>query len=128
VSKTGPDGAPLFDLRRDTKRQIPLLSYGSASALRSVLDHTLRQQISPPNLLVVNQNALANSVKAMILEGFGLGWLPRKLCEGELAEGRLALAGGDEFVTALSVRLYRETENTKPTLHDFWRKMSASIA
>ncbi|MBQ4806172.1 LysR family transcriptional regulator [Phaeobacter sp. HS012] len=126
VSKTDADGSPLFDLRRDPKRQIPLLSYGSASALRSVLDHTLRQQISPPNLLVVNQNSLANSVKAMILEGFGLGWLPRKLCQAELTEGRLAVAGGEAFVTPLSVRLYRETENSKPTLNSLWRRMGDS--
>jgi DNA-binding transcriptional LysR family regulator len=125
VSKAAPNGAPLFDLQGNRKKPLPLLSYGRASALRSVLEHVLRQQIEPPNVLIVNQNALAHSVKAMILEGFGLGWLPRHLCAQELADGRLTLAGGSAFQTKLSVRLYRESENEKSTLNRLWRDLSA---
>ncbi|MCG6559350.1 LysR substrate-binding domain-containing protein [Ruegeria sp. 1NDH52C] len=68
---------------------------------------------------------LAHSVKAMILDGFGLGWLPRHLCAQELADGRLALASGSAFQTQLSVWLYRETDNEKSTLNRLWRDLSA---
>ncbi len=124
VSKTGPDGRAIFELGAGGKKPIPLLSYGSASALRAVLDHILSQQINPLNVLVVNQNSLSNSVKAMILEGFGLGWLPRTLCADELADGRLTIAGGEEFQTKVQIRLYRQATSRKPTLRLLWTKLA----
>lgn len=128
VSKPGPDGRPLFNLDPLQKRQVPLLSYGTASALRAVLDHVLRQQIDPPGILVVNQNALANSVKAMILEGFGLGWLPRAICHEELAEGRLQIVGGQSHVSGLEIRIYRDPGNRKPTLDSLWFHLKTVVA
>jgi len=125
VSRTDPDGRPLFTLDPGQKRPVPLLSYGVASALRSVLDHVLRQQIDPPGILVVNQNALANSVKAMILEGFGLGWLPREICREELADGRLQVIGGQGHVSNLEIRIYRDQGNRKPTLDSLWSRLKA---
>ena len=128
VSKPGPDGQPLFSLDPAQKRQVPLLSYGTASALRAVLDHVLRQQIDPPGVLVVNQNALANSVKAMILEGFGLGWLPRAICHEELVEGRLQIVGGQSHVSGLEIRLYRDPGKRKPTLDSLWSHLKTVVA
>lgn len=124
VSKTGPDG-PLHRLDGGGKKPVPLLSYGTVSALRSVVEHTLRQQIDGPKMLVINQSALAISVKAMIMEGFGLGWLPLELCKAELADGRMTIVGDTEHVHPLEIRLYRDKENTKPTLNRLWGDMLA---
>ncbi len=125
VSRVGPDGRPIYSLDSRQKRPVPLLSYGVASALRSVLDHVLRQQLEPPGILVVNQNTLANSVKAMILEGFGLGWLPREICREELADGRLQVIGGQNHVSKLEIRIYRDQDNRKPTLDSLWSRLKA---
>ncbi|WP_241525559.1 hypothetical protein [Pseudophaeobacter leonis] len=76
-------------------------------------------------MLVINQSALAISVKAMIMEGFGLGWLPLELCKAELADGRMTIVGGSEHVHPLEIRLYRDKENTKPTLNRLWGDMQA---
>ena len=122
VSKAGPDG-PMFSLEPGSKKPVPLLSYGTVSALRSVLDHALRQFIDSPKTLVVNQSALAISVKAMILEGFGMGWLPSELCAEELAEGRLHRIEGNNYAHKLEIRLYRDSENQKPTLNRLWRDL-----
>ena len=124
VSKTGPDG-PLHHFDAPPKKPVSLLSYGTVSALRSVVEHALRQNADGPKMLVVNQSALANSVKAMVLEGFGLGWLPRELCKEELAEGRMQIVGGPQHCHALEIRLYRDKENSKPTLNRLWRDMQA---
>ncbi|MFT6675173.1 MAG: DNA-binding transcriptional LysR family regulator [Sulfitobacter sp.] len=123
---TGDD--PVHQLRKGGNKPVSLLSYGTASALRSVVDHILRQNIEGPKILVVNRNALAISVKAMIMEGFGLGWLPRELCKEELADGRIAVVGGDSFAQQLEVRLYRDKENRKPTLNRLWDDMKKLTA
>lgn len=126
VSRTGQAG-PLHVLKRNDKKPVSLLSYGTASALRCVQDYTLRQHIDGPDILVVNQNALATSVKAMILEGFGLGWLPRDLCKEELSAGQLQIVGDDSYISQLEVRLYRDKDNTNPTLNRLWDQMNAIV-
>lgn len=124
VSKTSTAG-PMHVLKRSDKKPVSLLSYGTASALRCVQDYTLRQEFEGPDVLVVNQNALATSVKAMIMEGFGLGWLPRELCKEELSNRQLQIVGDENYVSQLEVRLYRAKENSNPTLNRLWDKMKA---
>lgn len=126
VSQAGPDG-PVHQIDPKSKKPVSLLSYGTVSALHSVVDYILRQQIDGPKLLVVNRNALAVSVKAMILEGFGLGWLPKELCKKELADGRLQVVAQERYSAPLEIRLYRDKNNTKPTLERLWSDMQALI-
>lgn len=122
VSRTKPGGGPEFQFKTGSKDAMPLLSYGAVSALRAVQDFVLEQAITPQKMLIVNQNALANSVKAMILEGFGMGWLPLSLCKAELAEGRLAIVE-ERLATDLEVRVYRDPKNKKGTLHELWAQL-----
>ena len=126
VSKAGKDG-PLHQMRHGAKRPASLLSYGTVSALRSVVDFSLRRKVDAPKILVVNQSALAISVKAMILEGFGLGWLPQALCKDELADGRLQIVGESDDIHQLEIRLYRDCENTKPTLNRLWAEIETFV-
>lgn len=125
VAKGGAEG-PLFHMGKGQNKPVPLLSYGTASALRAVVDSLLRGQVDGPKILVMNRNVLAISVKAMILEGFGMGWLPRELCREELEEGRLMQIGDESFVEELEVRLYRSVENAKPTLSRLWNEIRAA--
>ncbi|MDE9450349.1 LysR family transcriptional regulator [Aliiroseovarius sp. Z3] len=122
VSRTKQGGEAEFQFKTGTKDAMPLLSYGAVSALRAVQDFVLEQSITPQKMLIVNQNALANSVKAMILEGFGMGWLPLSLCKAELAEGRLAIVE-ERLATDLEVRVYRDPKNNKGTLHELWAQL-----
>ena len=123
VAKAGKDGRPVFALGGERRQKIKLLGYGSASVFRAVVDGILQAQITPPDTLVVSQSAQAGSVRAMIMEGFGLGWLPRRLCAQDLADGRLALAGPASFTTRLQVRLYRRRDNGKPPLTRLWNSL-----
>lgn len=126
VSKADSNG-PLHQMKHGSKKPASLLSYGTVSALRSVVDFSLNQKINGPKTLVVNQSALAISVKAMILEGFGLGWLPKALCAEELANGQLQIVGEKEDIHKLEIRLYRDSGNTKPTLNRLWAEMENLI-
>lgn len=116
-------GLPVHDLDKTSKRPASLLSYGIASALHAVVDHMLRLCCDGPKMLTVNRSALAISVKAMILEGFGMGWLPYELCKEELADGRMVRLGDDSHLEQIEVRLYRDKENNKPTLRKLWAKL-----
>ncbi|WP_282093215.1 LysR family transcriptional regulator [Epibacterium ulvae] len=126
VAKTGPNG-PLHHLQKGQNKPVSLLSYGSASALKALVDATLRTHLDGPKILVVNRSALANSVKAMILEGFGLGWLPQALCQQELDSGALQIVGDKSHISQLEIRLYRDRENKKSTLNNLWERLRSDI-
>jgi DNA-binding transcriptional LysR family regulator len=123
VSKA-TNGVAIHQLDSASKKPASLLSYGMASALHAVVDHMLRKGGDNAKMLTVNRSALAISVKAMILEGFGMGWLPYELCKEELADGRMVRLGGDNHLEHIEVRLYRDKENTKPSLSKLWSKLS----
>ncbi|UWQ58835.1 LysR family transcriptional regulator [Leisingera caerulea] len=125
VSRTTADGAPEFGFAAGSKDAVPLLSYGAVSALRSVQEFALTQLLPTQKVFVVNQNALANSVKAMIQEGFGMGWLPLSLCRQEIASGRFAIVD-ERLGTDLEIRLYRDPRSTKQTLEVLWKQLKRS--
>lgn len=116
VSKPDADGRPMFRLPTADKTRVPLLSYGSASVLRPLVDDLLARHAGTVDTLQVSQNALSSSVKALILEGFGLGWLPRRFAQAELDRGTLVPAGDDRFEAPLEIRLYSRRESPKPKL------------
>lgn len=119
VSRSTKTGSAEFGFSPGGKEAVPLLSYGAVSALRSVQDGMIEQLIKPQKVFVVNQNALANSVKAMILEGFGMGWLPESLIRDELDDGRLSVVD-TRLATDLEIRVYRNPKNSKPSLDTLW--------
>jgi len=97
---------------------LPLLSYAQNSFLGRVVTFAQAQADSPPPAIShTNENAMAEALKFMALEGHGLAWLPRSLVMRELAEGQL-IATGEEI--ALEVRLYRNAGHRRATVAAVW--------
>jgi DNA-binding transcriptional LysR family regulator len=126
VSKA-TNGMAVHPLDDTSRKPASLLSYGIASALHAVVDHMLRKGGHSDKMLTVNRSALAISVKAMIMEGFGMGWLPYELCKEELADGRMVRLGDDSHLEHIQIRLYCDKENDKPSLRKLWFKLNAGI-
>lgn len=128
VTKPDEHGNPLYSLPNTEKLRVPLISYGSASVLRPVVDDVLAKYSGTSSTLLVSQNALSNSVMALIQEGFGLGWVPQQLCESALADKTLVKAAGDEYSPEIEVRLYRSRQNQKPKLQAVWDEICFSVS
>jgi len=107
----------------DSRNPIPVLEYGAISTLGTVVSSILNKQINPPSVLVVSRNSQALGLKAMILQGFGMGWLPMELCKAELDAGAIQPAGGNEFEADLEIRLYKDSENTNIHLKNLWDRI-----
>lgn len=123
VTRPKPDGSPLYALPTKGRKPLPLLAYDPVSALHPVMKSLLDQTLNASPMLIVNQNALATSIKAMILEEFGLGWLPQEVCKDDLKSGRLVPAGDIQHNADLEIRVYRERDNMKPSLSKLWDKL-----
>ncbi len=97
---------------------MPLLSYAQNSFLGRVATFAQAQACGPPAAIShTNENAMAEALKFMALEGHGLAWLPRSLVARELAEGHL-ITSGEEL--ALEVRLYRNAGHRPAAVAALW--------
>jgi len=102
----------------DDAASLPLLSYASNSFLGRVATFAQAQASSPPaHVTHTNENAMAEGLKFMALEGYGLAWLPRSLVARELDEGSLVTVGPE---IPLEVRLYRSARRTRPIVEKVW--------
>jgi len=117
---------PKFQLPGTEKSPLAYISYNDQTALCTVVQKHLLQKSHPPHLLVVNENAQATSVKAMIAEGYGVGWLPARLLP-ENSDQRLVPAGDETWHIPLQIRVYRSRQNSNKQLENLWRDIERSI-
>ena len=120
VSAMNEQQAPLFQLPGKKREPLPYISYHPSSFLRPLIDHALSSGLEPPHLTTVNENMLSVSVKAMVKEGFGIGWLPQRLINDSVNYGQLAIAGDERWQIPLQIRLYRLRDNHRSHLDVFW--------
>lgn len=127
VTANDAEGRPLFTLPGDRHEPLPYIGYYENAFMRPVLDRFIQQHPEPPQLLTMNENVHSVSVKAMIKEGFGLGWLPQRLAQNSLEHGSLGLAGGPEWQVPVEIRIYRNRQNVQSTLKQFWALLEQAI-
>ncbi len=127
LSRANPDGTPQFPIPNAGRKPTPVLTYGSSSPLSQVVDYIMRQQLLPPSVLVVSRNSLAVGLRAMLVESFGMGWLPLQVAKDEIERGTLVRAGDDGLSADLEIRLYRDSANKKPSLETLWRDIKSSM-
>lgn len=110
-------------VRSNEVSQTIALGYSPASSLHELADSLIKRHDSKIRLEEICRAGRAAGIKAMILEGFGYGWLPRAMCQKELDAGRLIQFGGDWHTAPLEIRLYRKQENKKPKLKELWLQL-----
>lgn len=126
-SVTGEDGEAKFRLPGNKRKPLPYIGYHENSFLHPVIQHHMQRQREVPQLQLLNENFHSISVKAMIKEGFGLGWVPYRLMSDTLQYGKVAMAGDENWHIPLEIRLYRSRFNQNPNLTAFWEKLKETI-
>lgn len=112
---------PLFKI--DSNQQIPLLAYGQGAFLGHSVNLLLRQ--SKLRYVKLFETAMADSLKAMAIEGLGIAWLPKLSVENELARKELIICGGKQWYIPLEIRLYRCSLIRKNAIKSFWEKLES---
>ncbi len=69
---------------------------------------------------VACENALSEALKALVLEGYGMAWLPRSLVRRELDSEELQVLGEDFPKVDLAVSLYRLRQPRSQSARQFW--------
>lgn len=127
VSPVDDQGEAEYHLDRTEGKPIPYIGYAESSFINPIIHRYLQQQLTPPDLLTMNENAHSVSVKAMIKEGFGFGWLPQRLVSESLKYKSLAIAGSEQWYIPLQVRLYQRKGNPKANLSALWQLLQNEL-
>ena len=97
---------------------VPLLTYSRNSFLGQLASSAQARSAMPTAVRShVNENAIAEGLKFMAMEGHGIAWLPRSLIEREIQEGTLVT---ETRAIPLEIRLYRKAEHRRQTVEDIW--------
>jgi len=111
-------GGPRYDLTRD--KDIPYLWYPPESFMGRIINPIVAGGDLGKRLKFHYENSMAEALKPVAIEGGGLAWLPELSVKGELASGVLALAGREEHIKTVSIRLYRSIEHSRPEVERLW--------
>lgn len=119
---SAPDsqGNPLYGLPGVSDRPIPFLAYSAGAFIGSVVEMTLLNARTPCHLNRCFETHMSEALKGMLVAGHGVGWLPESCVSSELESGQLVVAGSDQWVAELDVRLYRASRSRKPVVEGLW--------
>lgn len=119
-SAPDPQGRPLFELPGTPGEPLPFMAYSSGAFLGNVVEMILLNAPQPYGLRRCFETHMSEALKAMVVAGHGVGWLPESCVSDELETGRLVLAGSAVWATSLDVRLYRSAASPKPLVDELW--------
>jgi LysR family transcriptional regulator, hypochlorite-specific transcription factor HypT len=106
-SRADSESRPLYRLPGTASAPLPFLSYASGAYMARLVEQIVKQAPQPPQLEPVYETDMAESLKAMALEGHGLAFLPASSVRKDVRARRLASAG-DGWELTMEVRIYRE--------------------
>jgi DNA-binding transcriptional LysR family regulator len=124
-ARTHHDGRPIVALPASAGRPVPFLGYGPAAYMSRMVDWILKTAGGNLNLETVYETDMAEGLKAMVLEGHGLAFLPASLVRKELSQGRLVRAAPPgQFELTMDVRIFRDRTTMvrprKAAADDLW--------
>jgi DNA-binding transcriptional LysR family regulator len=127
---SAPDsqGRPLFRMPGTTAEPLPFMAYSSGAFLGNVVEMMLLNAPQPYHLRRCFETHMSAALKAMVVAGHGVGWLPESCVTDELRDGKLVSAGPTTWSTNLDVRLYRSATSPKPVVAELWSFISRELS
>jgi LysR family transcriptional regulator, hypochlorite-specific transcription factor HypT len=129
-AKPTQTGQSLFELPATARKSTPYLAYASGAYLSRVVDFLLSDIKTTVHLNRVYETDMAESLKAMALEGHGVAFLPLSAVQKEVREQKLVqvrLASGPSLEVVMEIRAYREKPQTFHPGHEMadllWRHL-----
>jgi DNA-binding transcriptional LysR family regulator len=119
VSAPAADHAPLIKVPGTRDARTPYLTYAHGSFMGRSLD-LFFQESQPAYLQPCFETSLAECVKAMAIEGHGVGWLPETMVRHELETGKLVRAGKPEWDIDFEVRAFRPLTRLPKPAEKLW--------
>ncbi|MDF0750018.1 LysR family transcriptional regulator [Marinobacter sp. 71-i] len=125
VSVANERGGARFPLPGSQEQPVPLIAYHNRGFLQSAIEGHLARQKLTANLLPLNENTQSASIKALVKQGFGMGWLPQRITEKSEQFGSLVRAGNERWDVPLEIRLIRRRDARSEDLLTLWKQLES---
>jgi LysR family transcriptional regulator, hypochlorite-specific transcription factor HypT len=122
------DGKPIFSFDSMGSVSVPYLAYAPGTFFSQLVDMIQFQSNVAPSLDKVFQTQMADAIKAMVLAGHGIGWLPSRCVTPEVLQGRIRSIGEPKMAVGLEVRIYRSTVLQSSAIDRLWDQISAGVS
>lgn len=123
VPVTGRDdgGRPVHHLPGTPDRPVPQITYEPSSGMGRILAAALPSFEKPLHLSQLFSSHLAMTVKALAIEGKGVGWIPYSLARDELGPGGRLINGGEGWHVDVDIALFRSRGPLGSQAERFWQ-------
>ena len=119
VSAVDQQGQPIHCIQPDNT--LKLLTHPAESFFGQLLQQQCLSGLQEKvDMNIACENALSEALKALVLNGYGMAWLPRSLISREVKNGELALLSEPLCTVDLSIRLYRLRQSKCESANLFW--------
>ena len=120
VSLADSNGKPLHGIQPDNS--LKLLNHPAQSFFGRLLQQRCLSALPEDlRLNVACENALSEALKALVLQGYGMAWLPKSLVSRELEIGQFIRLDVPLCSVDLNICLYRLRQSQCNTANQFWR-------
>ncbi|MGB0468742.1 MAG: LysR family transcriptional regulator [Pontibacterium sp.] len=119
VTAVDGQGRPCVDISAD--KPLRLLSHPAESFFGRLIQRECLTRLPPElNVHLACENGLSEALKALVLNGYGMAWLPKSLVIRELASGQLVLLEAPLYTVDLKIKLYRLRQARSQSAEQFW--------
>jgi len=117
------DGQPSYWLPSlKSGSSIPYLHTNSTPSLWP-LKHHLETRYGDLIFVPVYETSIATAIRSMVIEGYGVAWIPYSIVSDDLANGRLVRAAEKENDIKMSIKIYRYEQNSDEKTESFWQAL-----
>ncbi|MBL1241236.1 MAG: LysR family transcriptional regulator [OCS116 cluster bacterium] len=124
VVKPQADGSPTWWLPDCSNKTIPYLCTRTEISIWPVREH-IKKNYANLEFKTVYESNIATALKSMVLEGFGVAWIPYTMVADELASGELVRAAAQETDIIVDIKIYRNPKHHDIRLNEFWQVVGA---
>lgn len=110
----------------DPDHPIPYVSPWPTSMIANVISEWQLRSKSTVYLEKKFQSSILGATHGLVMERFGMAWLPESMIHDELKSGALVALGEPKHRIPLSISLYRSLSNTKPNVIAFCEQLERS--
>ena len=123
VCRTSFMAGQLYEFPASKDFPLPYIGYMPGSALSNMVNRLTSRQQSRVHLNAIIETGTAETIKAFVLDGFGLAWLPRLAIAQELDNGTLTALGDSRHLIPFDIELTRCIANSHPDVIMTWEKL-----
>jgi len=117
------DGKPNWWLPAKPQCAIPYLHTNATLSLWPIKRH-LDKRYHDLTFTPVYEASIAMALKAMVIEGYGVAWVPRSIIVDDLANGRLVRAAEDDDDILVNIKIFKHTACIDPRIQKFWQVLT----